>query len=317
MNTFEGRAWQALAGLREIGAKALWRIADYLIQQKKPASWLLQDAGKIETIICPGRAHAQTVLFEQPNRKTARSGKRQVTLLHPLHPDFPPGIKLLRERISLPALLYAWGNLAILSRPAVAVVGRRDAGKSELDATEVLARELANHGVCVISGYAAGIDCAAHLAALLSGGTTGIILAEGIDRFQVKPEFKDHLRADNTLVISQFPPAARWAAYMAMTRNKLIGALAGAMVVIASGPERDAKNKNSGTFNAAVSSMKMGIPVFIVVPSFFSSAPAGNGQLIAKGGRPWDPALGAEPILAVLSSPAQKISRQLRLFPEE
>ncbi len=63
--------------------------------------------------------------------------------------------------------------------------------------------------------------------------------------------------------------------------------------------------------------MKMGIPVFIVVPSFFSAAPAGNSQLIAKGGRPWDPALGAEPILTVLNSPAQKTSRQLPLFPEE
>ncbi|MCX6558279.1 MAG: DNA-processing protein DprA [Candidatus Aminicenantes bacterium] len=317
MNTIEGRAWQVLAGAKEIGAKALWRIADYLAQQKKPASWLLQDAEKIGSVIYQGRAGAKPVFFEQPNGETTRSGKRPVTLLHPFHSDFPPGIKVLRERFSFPALFYAWGNLAILSRPAVAVVGMREAGKSELDAAAALARELASHGVNVISGYAGGIDGAAHLAALRAGGTTCIVLAEGIDHFQVKPAFKDLLHADNTLVISQFPPDAPWAAYMAMTRNKLIGALSGAMVVIASGPERSVKNKSSGTFNAAVSSMKMGIPVFIAVSSFFSAAPAGNSQLIAKGGRPWDPALGVESILTVLNSPAQKTSRQLRLFPEE
>jgi DNA processing protein len=317
MNTIEGRAWQALAGTGEIGAKALWRIADYLAQQKKSAAWLLQDPEKIGSIIYQGRAGARPVLIEQSKVELARSGKSQATLLHPLHPDFPPAIKVLKDRFSLPALLYAWGNPAILSRPAVAVVGRRDAGKCEMDAAAALAYDLANHGVNVVSGYAAGIDGAAHLAALVAGGTTSAVLAEGIDYFQVKTALKGQLREDNTLVISQFPPGARWAAYMAMARNKLIGALSGAMVVIASGPERDAKNKNSGTFNAAVSSMKMGIPVFIADSSFFNDAPAGNSLLIAKGGRPWDPALGVEPILAVLNSPAQKTSRQLPLFPEE
>jgi DNA processing protein len=317
MNTTEGSAWLALAETREIGAKALWRIADYLARQNKPASWLLQNADKIGAAAFPGRPGFGPVPAETPAREAARNGKRRVTLLHPFHADFPPGIKVLRERFSLPAILYAWGNLAILSRPAVAVIGRRDAGKGELEAAAATARELAGRGVNGISGYAAGIDSAAHLAALGAGGTTGAVLAEGIDRFQVKPAFKDHWRTDNALVISQFPPDARWAAYMAMTRNQLIGALSGAMVVIAAGTERGANSKNSGTFNAAVSSMKMGIPVFVVVPAYFGSAPAGNSQLIARGGRSWDPALGVGPVLSALARPAPATSRQLRLFPEK
>ncbi|MCX6555592.1 MAG: DNA-processing protein DprA [Candidatus Aminicenantes bacterium] len=318
MNTVEGKAWRILANAKEIGPRTLWRIADYLAQEGKPASWLLRDARKIEDLINKNRVGAaKPVFFEQPNGEATQSGKGQITVIYPLHPGFPPAIKILKDEFSLPALLYVWGNMAILSRPAVAIIGRRNAGKGELEAAAALASELASHGVNVVSGYAAGIDTAAHLAALRANGTTSVILAEGICRFQAKPELKDHLTADNTLVISQFTPDARWAAYMAMTRNKLIGALSGALVVIASGPERDAGKKNSGTFNAAISSLKMRIPVFVAVPSFFSDPPAGNGQLIAKGGRAWDPAEGAEPVLTALSSLVQKTPGQLPLFPEE
>lgn len=319
MNTPEGKAWRSLAAVKGIGHQALWLITAYLSSRGKTASWLLQNPDQLKDVLPLRRVNFVMPDFGMKNERIVKSGERQVTLIHPLHPDFPKQIMILKDRIPLPALLYSTGNIALLRRPAVAIVGQRNAGTPALAAARSLAGELAVKGITITSGYAAGIDTAAHLAALLAGGTTGIVLAEGIKRFQAKAELHDHLTADNTLVLSQFEPDARWTAYMAMTRNKLVAALSGVVVVIVSGPERDANGRNSGTYNTGLSAQKMGIPVFVVAPGFFSDHPEGNRQLIARGCRAWDPAAGAAPILAAIRSQYAENQpfRQLSLFSEK
>ena len=316
MNTPEGRAWRALAAVRGIGPRALWRIAGYLSDRGRTASWLIENPGGLADALGVGKA--SFVIPDLAARKYDGTDKfpgREVTLLHPLHADFPARLGRLTEAVALPALLYVRGNIAILERPGVAIVGRRRADAAALAAAASLAGELAARKVNVVSGYAAGIDSAAHAAALSGGGTTTVVLAEGIHHFQTKPELQGHLTVDNILVVSQFDPDARWAAYMAMARNKLVAALAHALVVIFSGPERDANGRNSGSFDAGMSALKMGIPAFAASPSFFSEAPPGNRELIQKGCSAWDPAAGAAPIItAVDSSAAKKAPRQPSLF---
>lgn len=316
MNTSEGRAWHALAGIRGIGSQALWQLADYLERHEKPASWLFQEPERIRVALGSARIASMAAPAKPANGQAVLIGKKPLTVLHPFHPCFPASIKTLRERFPLPPVLYARGNLALLSRPAVAVVGKRNADERAKIAATALAQELAGLGINVVSGYAAGIDSTAHQAALRAGGTTSIILAEGIGHFQIKAEMSDFLTSKNTLVISQFEPRAKWAAYMAMTRNKLIAALSRVLVVIISGPERDARGKNSGTFNTALAAVKMGMPVFVAVSGSASEPAPGNLELIKKGCREWDPASGAAPIMAAMLPPASPRStpRQLGLF---
>lgn len=307
MNTPEGKAWRVLSGTRGAGTKTLWMIADYLENQKKTASWLLQNPDKIQDVLYGSKA--SIVMSDFDDRKFAEvenPGGRLITVLHPLHPDFPQRIKVLKDIMPLPAILYARGNISILNKPAVAIVGKRNAGSAALAVADSIACELVAKGINVISGYAKGIDTATHLAALRAAGTTSIVLAEGIGHFQVKPELRELLSEENSLVISQFELHARWASYMAMTRNKLIGALSGAVVVVVSGPEQDANGKNSGTFNSGMSALKMDIPVFVVTPGFFPDDPEGNRGLIAKGCHAWDPAAGVAPILAAIGSTGEK-----------
>ncbi len=314
MNTPEGKAWRALAAARGVGPMTLWLVADYLAGRRQTASWLLQNPGEFRAALKgskPGTAMPDLAGREFEDEE--KFDGRLVTVLHPLHPDFPQQVKDLRDIVPLPALLYVRGNIAILNRPGVAVVGQRQAGEAALAVAAALASDLAAAGINIVSGYAAGIDSAAHLAALRAGGTTSIVLPEGIDHFQTRPEMKQHLTVDNMLVVSQFEPRARWAPYMAMTRNKLVCALSGAVVVIASGPERDADGRCSGSFDAGMSGLKMGMPVFVVSPDFYAAPPAGNRRLIAKGGREWDPASGAAPIIAALSE-KKSSPRQRDLF---
>ncbi len=317
MNTLEGNAWRALAAVEGIGPRALWMIADYLTQRGKAASWLLDNPEKFKDIPHAGASGMAASCFSKlKNMEAGPTGKQQITVIHPLHSAFPERIKVLKDKTSLPALLYVWGNIGILKRPAIAVVGKRNAGARALAVADALASELAAKEINLTSGYASGIDTAAHLAALRAGGTTSIVLAEGIQHFQKKPELRRWLTEKNTLVISQFEPGAKWAAFMAMTRNKMVGALSQALIVIVSGPERDVCGRNSGTFNAAISAQKMAIPVFVADPGYFGEGAQGKGELIKRGCLNWDPAAGVAPILAVLNSLKSKKGepRQLSLF---
>jgi DNA processing protein len=319
VNSVEGSAWHVLSGAKGVGPKTLWRIADYLAGRKKTAAWLLKNFAEKEVAMSLSEAGIMIPGFgERDYAELAADAGRQATVLHPLHVDFPPRLKTLKDAVPLPALLYVRGNIALLNRPGVAIVGQRRAGEAELAAADALAGELAGQGINVVSGYATGIDSAAHLGSLRAGGTTTMVLAEGIHHFHSRPEFLDHLTVDNVLVVSQFPPDAKWTGYMAMARNKLVGALSGAVVVVASGPERAVNGRRSGTFDAGMAALKMGIPAFVVTPSFFADPPVGNRQLIARGCRSWDPAAGAAPILEALRSyREQKAPRQLNLFAEK
>jgi len=316
MNTREGKAWLALAGTKGIGPKALWRLADFLSSRGKPASWLLRNPEVAKDAL---RQSRMNIVLPDPGRLQSEERDQEETgeaaVLYPLHPGFPRRMKELKDKLPLPAVLCARGNLSILERPSVAIVGRRDAGGEALRLAGSLALQLAAGGINVTSGYASGVDSAAHLGALRGGGTTTLVLAEGLGRFQARPEFRGLISGDNTLVLSQFAPGDEWAAYRAMARNKLVCALSGALVVVASGPERDARGGRSGTFDAALSALKLDLPVFVVDPSFFPSPPAGNQELIRKRGIAWDPAAGIAPLLeAMKTATKKKVPEQKKLF---
>lgn len=316
MNTLEGRAWRALAAARGMGPAAMWRIADYLFSRQRTASWLLRNPEKTQEAL--GSRGTRIVLPDPDTREYAAdetAAGEEMTILHPLHPAFPPRIRERRERLMLPAVLYASGNLSLLKGPGVAIVGRRDAAVDALAVAGDLAAHLAAKGIGVFSGHAAGIDAAAHGGALGNGGSTVAVLAEGLGRFQVRPGLKGLLTAENALVVSQFPPLAAWAAFQAMARNKVVAGLADALVVVVSGPKRDGNGRMSGTFDAALAALKLGIPLFVVAPSFFAAAPAGNRDLLREGGMAWDPVAGPGPILeAIGRAKASQAPAQRKLF---
>ncbi len=316
MNTLEGKAWLALAAIKGVGSRTLWQIAAYLFCRQKTASWLLKNPASARDVLKGGTAE---VVLPDPDVLEPGAGEAVeetgVTVLHPLHPRFPQRIKGLQDKLLLPAILYASGNLSLLEKPGISIVGSRNAGRDALAVAEKLASQVAGAGINVTSGYAAGIDGAAHRAALRNGGTTILVLAEGLDHFKIKPEFKGLLTDENTLVISQFHPGDKWAAYQAMARNKLVAVLSSVVVVVISAAERGADGRLSGSFDAGISGLKLGLPVFTVSPSFFSLPPEGNQQLIARGGIAWDPGSGAAPVVeAMKASPGKRTAGQKRLF---
>lgn len=189
---------------------------------------------------------------------------------------YPPALtRLLCGKA--PAVLYCLGNLSLLGKPAVGFCGSRKASAKGLGVAADCATQLVKRGFVVASGYAAGVDYTAHKAALEAGGRTIMVLPEGIEHFRIRKTLAEDWDWDRVLVVSQFPPSAGWKAFRAMERNNLIIALSRAMIVIEAG-------STGGTLHAGKSTLKMGLPLYVVEYGDMATEAPGNAELLAMGG---------------------------------
>jgi len=139
--------------------------------------------------------------------------------------------------------------------PVVAIVGSRTAPPDGLEMARRLARELAREGVAIVSGLAHGIDAAAHEGALEAGGRTGAALGTAIDRSYPHANRALQTRVAGSLgLMSELPSGANATRGTFSTRNRLIAAMAHAVVVVQGG-------EGSGTLHAVEAAERLGRPV--------------------------------------------------------
>ena len=298
MSTERDYFWFRLFKTRGIGPKLLGTIAKMLEEQN-----LLKELPCSPNELSSQSPELAKILNGKKNR-AADEGKITadyeefkrycIEILYPGHPDFPSHL------LEISPILFVKGQRKLLTRDGVAIVGARNVSEKGVRIAEQFAAELANAGMNVVSGYAKGVDSAAHLGALGAGGTTTLVLPYGIKELRQKKAFREFNWEQDVLAVSQFDPDARWLARNAMTRNKLVCALSKAVVVIASGPERDASGKMSGTFDTAKTALGMNVPLFVLDPACFDTPPQGNAALIKLGGCPIDKDNGVEKMKARL-----------------
>jgi DNA processing protein len=226
---------------------------------------------------------------------------QEIEVVHPGHALYPESVARLEGGDALP-FLFCRGVLSLLKTPGVAIVGSRNASDEGIEIARTFGAELALEGENVISGYAKGIDMAAHSGALEKEGTTTIVLSHGILYFSQKKMLEDVDLESNGLIVSQFDPKARWNPGNAMIRNKLVCALSKAVIVVESGSEMSEDGGMSGTFDAGKSALEMGVPLFVVSPDAFKKPPAGNKALIARSGIETKPDDGVRTILEYLKT---------------
>lgn len=194
-----------------------------------------------------------------------------------LDPGYPP---LLAEIHDPPSALWVRGSRDALSRRSVAVVGSRKATHYGLAAATRLARELARHGVVVVSGLARGIDSAAHEAAVTAGGTTIAVMATGIDVIYPRSHEKlaERIVATGGTLITELPPGRPPHKSNFPVRNRIISGLsAGAVIVEASA--------RSGSLITARLAAEQNREVFAVPGSIFHEGTEGPHRLIQYGAK--------------------------------
>ena len=146
--------------------------------------------------------------------------------------DFPA---MLREMKDPPFMLFYRGNLSVLSKKCVSVVGTRRATVQANRAASDFAKEACDSGFCVVSGLAFGIDAAAHKGALLSSNpATCAVLPSGIDT--ITPSSHTRLAAkileSGGLIMSEYVPGTPSVQFRYVQRNRIVAALSAATVVV-------------------------------------------------------------------------------------
>lgn len=176
-----------------------------------------------------------------------------------------------------PPVLFAKGNIELLSSSAVGFCGSRNVSQEGIGITTQCAEQLALHNITVISGYAKGTDMAAHISAVLHGGNTVFVLAEGILNAYKKREIQGHLTDKNHVFVSQFLPEAKWNVGNAMKRNTVIIGLSRSMILVESG-------MRGGTFAAGNQTLELGQPLFVIDYKEPGVSAEANPFFISRGG---------------------------------
>lgn len=178
-----------------------------------------------------------------------------------------------------PMVLWAQGpaRLDEVSERAAAVVGTRASTAYGEQVTADLVAGLTERDIAVVSGGAYGIDGAAHRAALTCDGITVAALAGGLDvAYPAGHSALLHRIGRHGLLFSEYPPGVRPARHRFLTRNRLVAAVTGAVVVVEAG-------LRSGAANTAAWARALGRVVGAVPGPVTSSASAGCHVLLRHG----------------------------------
>lgn len=213
------------------------------------------------------------------------SGIRIVTAFDAEYP------RALLEIADPPFLLFSVGRLEKFRLPAVAVVGSRSGTRYGRDVAARLSRELSLAGVTIVSGFARGVDVAAHEAAREGPGGTVAVLGCGLDVDYPR----EHARlktamAGTDLLVSEYPPGAEPRPQNFPIRNRIIAGIAAGVVVVEA-------SRRSGSLITARLAADFGRDVFAVPGSVFSETSVGTHELLRDGAIL---CRGAEDVLAEL-----------------
>jgi DNA processing protein len=217
---------------------------------------------------------------------------------------------VLAEDHQPPAVLFSVGALEALTPPRVAIVGTRRCTRYGHDVAHRLGRELAEAGVAVVSGLAAGIDGAAHEGVLAAGAVPPIgVVGSGHDVVYPARHRRLWRRVgEQGVLLSEAPLGARPEPWRFPARNRIIAGLAQAVVVVES-------HRAGGSMHTVEAANDRGRTILAVPGPVVSPASAGTNRLIAEG---CAPALDLDDVLVALGldAPAPRRRDQAPVVPD-
>jgi DNA processing protein len=161
------------------------------------------------------------------------------------------------EKVREDVRIFYAGDLKLLTRPCVAVVGTREVTEAGKIRTKRLARELVEAGITVVSGLAYGVDTVAHMTAIEFGGKTVAVIGTPLDKSSPSENSKlQEVIYQEHLLVSQFRNGEKTYRTNFPLRNKLMATLSDATVVMEA-------SDTSGTLHQAAECTRLGRWLFI------------------------------------------------------
>lgn len=232
-------AWLALALAPGVGPK---RILETVGQLESASQIFEMSLTALEGLRFP--AEAAQFLFDGKGRRAAEEEWARVTaqgatVVSYSCPDYP---ERLREIYDPPPVLWVRGEVRLLSRPSIAIVGTRHPSPYGTGVAEMLARDLSARRLLVVSGMARGIDSCAHKGALAARMPTLAVWGTGIDVVYPKENKKlaEDILATGGAIVSEMPMGTFPAPQNFPRRNRILSGLSVAVLVVEAG-------ENSGT----------------------------------------------------------------------
>jgi DNA processing protein len=270
-------AWLALMLTPGLGPKRILKAAQTL----QDVSRLFQlSLTQLESLNFP--APSAQFLFSGKARIEAEQEWKRVREQHGViltyeDADYP---ERLREIFDPPPVLWALGDVRLLARPAIAIVGTRHPTPYGTGMAEVLARDLASRRMVVLSGMARGIDTAAHRGALAANGSTVAVWGTGVDVIYPK---ENKTLAENILVaggaiISEYRLGTFPAPQNFPKRNRILSGMSIGVLVVEAG-------ENSGTRVTARCALEQDRDVYAVPGNVTTKNAWGPNTLIKQGAK--------------------------------
>lgn len=233
-------------------------------------------AGLLQGLLSLTPEQAEQVKKPLTNATRARVEQLRGSVITLVDDAYPP---MLKEIFDPPLALHVRGDVSLLGRMSVAVVGSRRATPYGINAASFLARQLAGAGVVVVSGLARGIDAAAHHAVLDAGGATIAVLGTGIDVVYPRGNARLFARIEaHGLIVSEFPPGTPPKPEHFPIRNRVISGVSHGTVIVEA-------TRRSGSLITARMAAEQNRDVFTVPGSIFSAGSEGTHRLIQYGAK--------------------------------
>ena len=227
----EATCWLALALTQGLGPTRIKKLVEHFGRPDRVlhASLTELEATGMLAVSAQSIATGKSLdLAQQECAKASEAGARVVSLSDVEYPA------RLKEIYDPPVVLYVRGNVELLAKPGIAVVGTRHPTPYGTGMSERLSTDLAAHGLVIISGMARGVDTAAHRGAISAKGKTIAVFGTGIDVMYPKENTRlaEQILAFHGALVSEFPVGTFAAPQNFPIRNRIISGMSVGVLVV-------------------------------------------------------------------------------------
>jgi DNA processing protein len=267
----------ALCAVPDLGPVTIKRLISTF---GSPEGVFRADVGQLCRVELVGRERAESIKrfsgFDSLRRDMERVRKDGVRVLTLESGDYPEELRNLDDA---PLVIYMKGEIMEEDKYAVAIVGSRKPTPYGVSVAEKIASELAGMGLTVVSGGARGIDTAAHIGSVRSGGRSIAVMGSGIDvSYPSENRGLFERMSRSGAVLSEFAPGTPPGRENFPRRNRLISGLSMGVLVVEAA-------SRSGALITARHALDQGKEVFSVPGNISSSASSGTNDLIKQGAK--------------------------------